>query len=454
MSNKTNVSSSHFSPTPYLIESIADRVLKKHSDFYVLDKDSQLNAIADDIKRNEMGEMHMDPANLTLLVHAFMSKQVSSVKQGSPNLKNLIKSAAYYFKGIDVGDLALEFFCFEDDRERDFRGGSYFGLGDDDLFEHAVTWLSEVKDLGDMEDPDVEKAAWRMLSWIDANKDSIASSRRLQNSGSKPNLKNTIKSAKEMKLQLFDTGAFKLDLSQEKDNSLLCSTVKGSCDVGAVLSVASRDGYTFQDLSQGVDLSNSPLFTEYQDLLVSTAVLKPDTLQTVKRKIASGVVSGKELGKELQQWGLDNPGQVFQSMQVLGTDLAGGDSFKSVGVPIKSSGKLNQATLDYFAKRGITKYGIAGGYICFEDSFGHNPGLTVSVLFDDGDIGNGWGIRNDMLPCIQAYLEEYGAGDADKPPYGERSAALGQSARNKMIKINNQMVPFSRILSGGSKLGF
>ena len=259
----------------------------------------------------------------------------SSARRDSFNLKNTIKSAksAYYFKGIDVGDLALEFFSFEDNREKDFRGGSYFDLGDDDLFEHAVTWLSEVKDLGDMEDPAVEKAAWRMLGWIDANRDSISSSVLR---GSKPNLKDTIKSAKEMKLQLFDTGAFKLDLSQEKDNSLLCSTVKGSCDVGAVLSVASRDGYTFQDLSQGVDLSNSPLFTEYKDLLVSTAVLKPDTLQTVKRMIASGVVSGKELFQELSQWGLDNPGQVFQSMQVLGADLASGDSVKSVGRPIKS----------------------------------------------------------------------------------------------------------------------
>ena len=269
------------------------------------------------------------------------------------------------------------------------------------------------------------------------------------NRRSKPNLKNTIKSAKEMRLQLFDTGAFKLDLSQEKDNSLLCSTVKGSCDVGAVLSVASRDGYTFQDLSQGVDLSNSPLFTEYQDLLVSTAVLKPDTLQTVKRKIASGVVSGKELGKELQQWGLDNPGQVFQSMQVLGTDLAAGDSFKSVGVPIRSSGRLNQATLDYFAERGITKYAISNGHICYEDSSGYKPSLSVNVVFSDGDIGSGWGITKDMIPCIQGFLERYG--NPFENFNGEMSAPLSQSAKGKLIKVNSRLVPLSWLLSSAKR---
>jgi hypothetical protein len=263
-----------------------------------------------------------------------------------------------------------------------------------------------------------------------------------------PNLKDTIKSAKEMKLQIFDSGAFKLDLSQEKDNSLLCSTVKGACDVGAVLSVASRDGYTFQDLSQGVDLSSSPLLNEYKDLLVSTAVLKPEELKTVKRQVASGVVSGKELDKELQQWGLDNPGQVFQSMQVLGTDLAGGDSVKSVGVPIRSSqGTLGEKGLSYFSRHGITQYAIANGHVCFKDPDALSNCVTVSIIYEDGDIGNGWGIRAEYLPAIQAFLDKYG--DAVLP---EGWTPLGQSAKTKMIKVNNKMVPLSRLLS--SKLGF
>jgi len=146
------------------------------------------------------------------------------------------------------------------------------------------------------------------------------------------NLKSLVSSANEVQFQLFDTGAFQLDLSQDNNGSLLCSSIKGTIDAGSILSVASRDGYTFHDLSQGVNLSGSPILSEYKELLVANATLKPVEQVPIKRQLETWVISGKELNKELEKWGLNNPGQVFQSMKVLGIDLAGKDS-----LPVQSS---------------------------------------------------------------------------------------------------------------------
>jgi len=154
---------------------------------------------------------------------------------------------------------------------------------------------------------------------------------------SSSNLKSLVKSAKEFQFKLFDTGAFQLDLSQDNNGSPLCSSIKGSIDAGAVLSIASRDGYTFHDLSQGVNLSGSPILDEYKSLLTSTASLTPVEYKPIKRQLETWVLSGKELDKELASWGLNNPGQVFQSMKVLGIDLSGKDT-----VPVRSSVQQGQ----------------------------------------------------------------------------------------------------------------
>jgi len=168
------------------------------------------------------------------------------------------------------------------------------------------------------------------------------------------NLKSLIKSAKEVQFQLFDTGAFKLDLSEDNNGSLLCSSIKGAIDAGAILSIASRDGYTFHDLSQGVNLTNSPILNEYKELIASNATLKPVEYKPIKRQLETWVISGKELDKELAQWGLNNPGKVFQSMKVLGIDLAGKDSLpvqrnSSLGFkkPIASTGNRRSVKSNY-----------------------------------------------------------------------------------------------------------
>jgi len=158
---------------------------------------------------------------------------------------------------------------------------------------------------------------------------------------SSKNLQFLVKSAKGFKFKLFDTGAFNIEMGHERDGEHLFSSVRGTCDVGPVLSIASKDGYSFQDLLAGVDLSQSYVLSEFKAYIASSAIMTPVNSAPLKRTLDSWVVSGKELDAELKRWGLGNPGRVFQSLDVLGVDLDGKSTFK---VPVKSDAEKEYGT--------------------------------------------------------------------------------------------------------------
>jgi len=196
----------------------------------------------------------------------------------------------------------------------------------------------------------------------------------VQSSAKRSILKSLVKSAKEFQLKLFDTGAFQLDLSQDNNGTVLCSSIKGSIDAGAVLSIASRDGYTFHDLSQGVNLSGSPILNEYKELLTSQANLTPVEYKPIKRQLESWVLSGKELDKELESWGLNNPGQVFQSMKVLGIDLSGKNT-----VPIHQGSHLGFKKS--IALTGNGRVSRSNNKPSLKSSYGAGSDLDVAIQY-------------------------------------------------------------------------
>ena len=150
---------------------------------------------------------------------------------------------------------------------------------------------------------------------------------------SKLGLKGHVKSAAQFKIQLHDTGLFNIDMAHEKNGKLLFSSVSGVADGGTLLGIASKDGIGFNDLSEGVDLSQSFVLPEFKQAICSAVDLKLVKDQPIKRRVESWVLSGKDLTAELALWKLNNPGQVFQSMKVLGVDLDGKGGFK---VPVNS----------------------------------------------------------------------------------------------------------------------
>jgi hypothetical protein len=93
------------------------------------------------------------------------------------------------------------------------------------------------------------------------------------------------------------------------------------------LAIGRKGGFSYTDITSGVDLSESEVKPEFQKFLVSAAKFQPVKDPVVPRKAASWVISGKELDGELKRWGLKNPGGVFSKVSVLGVDLDGSSKF-------------------------------------------------------------------------------------------------------------------------------
>jgi hypothetical protein len=107
------------------------------------------------------------------------------------------------------------------------------------------------------------------------------------------------------------------------------SSLRGVCDAGQLLAIGKKAGFSYSEISSGVDFSESGVKSELQKFLVSSAKFQPVKEPVVARKVASWVISGKDLEKELSRWGLKNPGGVFSKVEVLGVDLDGKSTFKA-----------------------------------------------------------------------------------------------------------------------------
>jgi hypothetical protein len=132
-----------------------------------------------------------------------------------------------------------------------------------------------------------------------------------------------------MKLKLDETGTFQLDMGHIQDGHEVYSSLRGVCDVGQLLAIGKKAGYGYSDILSGVDFSESGVKSELKKFLVSVAKFQPVKDPVVAREVATWVVSGKELEKELAWWGLKNPGGVFSGVEVLGVDLDGKSKFKA-----------------------------------------------------------------------------------------------------------------------------
>jgi hypothetical protein len=150
---------------------------------------------------------------------------------------------------------------------------------------------------------------------------------------SQSNLHDLVSSAELFKLKLNDSGSFQIDMGSIQNDHEVYSSLKGTCDVGQLLGIGRKAGFTYTDIASGVDFTGSVALPELKKFLVASAKFQSVPDPVIKREVASWVISGKELGVELNKWGIKNPGGVFSAMQVLGVDLDGTSKFK---VPVKS----------------------------------------------------------------------------------------------------------------------
>ena len=148
-----------------------------------------------------------------------------------------------------------------------------------------------------------------------------------------------VNSAQQFKFKIYDTGVFSIDASHSDDGVDIHSSVRGVCDLAPVLSIAGRDGYNFNDLLLGADLSQSFVLPDLKKHLLASAKFEIVNPAPIKRSLETWVVSGKDLDVELKKWGLGNPGQVFQSINVLGVSLDGSMEFPKTKT-IQSGGKV------------------------------------------------------------------------------------------------------------------
>jgi hypothetical protein len=118
-----------------------------------------------------------------------------------------------------------------------------------------------------------------------------------------------------------------------QDGHEVYSSLRGVCDVGQLLAIGKKAGYSYSDILSGVDFSGSEVKSELKKFLASVAKFQPVKDPVVAREVATWVISGKELEKEVAWWGLKNPEGIFSKVEVLGVDLDGSSKFK---VPVKS----------------------------------------------------------------------------------------------------------------------
>jgi hypothetical protein len=191
------------------------------------------------------------------------------------------------------------------------------------------------------------------------------SSRRIRSGGT--DFSPLVSSAEIMKLKLDETGVFHLDMGHIQNGHEVYSSFKGTCDVGQLLAIGRSGGFSYSDIMSGVDLSESAVKPEFKKFLVSAAKFQPVKDPVVDRRVATWVISGKELDGELTKWGLKNPGGIFSGVKVLGVDLDGTENFK---VPVKSGIGVDPQ----------------GGQDPGDSTFpGHSHGVPVGSDFEVGD---------------------------------------------------------------------
>jgi hypothetical protein len=209
----------------------------------------------------------------------------------------------------------------------------------------------------------------------------------------KSGFRSLVSSAEIVKLKLDETGVFHLDMGHIQDGHEVYSSLKGTCDVGQLLAIGRSGCFSYSDIMSGVDLSESAVKPEFKKFLVSAAKFQPVQDPVVARRVATWVISGKELDGELGKWGLKNPGGIFSGVKVLGVDLDGTENFK---VPVKSgSGVAPQ-----------------GGQDPGDSTFpGHSHGVPVGSDFEAGDFEED-GFEEDGF-------EEDGFDDPAEPEEGD-----------------------------------
>jgi hypothetical protein len=164
------------------------------------------------------------------------------------------------------------------------------------------------------------------------------SSRRIQSGRVNPDFRGIVSSAEIMRLKLDESGVFHLDMGHTKDGHEIYSSLRGVCDAGQLIAISKKAGFSYSDITSGVDFTGSSVLPEFKKFLAASASFKPVADPAIKRSVAAWVISGRELDKELSKWGLNNPGKIFSAVEVLGVDLDGKSNFK---VPVGSSDSLD-----------------------------------------------------------------------------------------------------------------
>jgi hypothetical protein len=156
----------------------------------------------------------------------------------------------------------------------------------------------------------------------------VDSSRRIQSG-----FGGLVSSAELFKFKLNDSGSFQIDMGHERNGHEVYSSLHGTCDAGQLLAIGKKAGFSYSDIMSGVDFTGSAALPDLKKFLVASASFQPVSEPAIKRSVSSWVISGRDLDRELERWGLSNPGRVFSDMQVLGVDLDGKGDLK---VPVAS----------------------------------------------------------------------------------------------------------------------
>jgi hypothetical protein len=198
--------------------------------------------------------------------------------------------------------------------------------------------------------------------------DGVSSSRKVRCGVEGLNFREIVSSAELFKLKLNDAGSFQIDMGHIKNDHEVYSSLKGVCDVGQLIAIGKKAGFTYSEITSGVDFTGSGVLPELKKFLTASAQLREVKDPVIKRSVASWAISGKELEGELTKWGLKNPGGVFSRVDVLGVDLDGTSKFKA---PVKSD--LDSLALESDAGRAVDEGKSLDEWLLHASELGYNP---------------------------------------------------------------------------------
>ena len=185
-------------------------------------------------------------------------------------------------------------------------------------------------------------------------------------------MQSLISKAEIFKLKLNETGTFDIDLGNMVEGQEVYSSFHGSVDAGSLIACAKRDGFSYTDLLSGVDLSKSYVLPDMKKLVASSHKLRETKNDSATvRNVEAWVVSGKDLQGELDKWGLDNPGGIFQSVKVLGVSFDGKSTF-----PVNSARPVKSSPMKRFGGEGDNYTFFGGG-----GEYGAGSDLDVAVQY-------------------------------------------------------------------------